>query len=534
MFIITLVKNAMSKRERIAFLVAFIILIVSFIATGVFTVKENSTYVPVSGGSYSEGIVGQPIMVNPILSKNQPDLDISALVYSPLSRLIASSEVGEEGRVYTIKLKEGLVWDDNQTLTSDDIIFTIKTIQNPDSRSPLEKNWRGISAERVSELQIVFKLPVPYSFFGQIMKNTPIIPRHIFSAIPVENFRLSSYSLRPVGSGPYMIKKIDQRRDGFITEYQLVPNPLYEGEAPFISNFFFKFYESEDDLFKNFRLREVNGFGSLTPLRENFTSVGNIKLEKIPMSRYYAIFLNPINNPSLKDSKIRDALNLSIDKKELTKLFGENNAFPINSPLVPLSKDDENNFENKHNQETARNLLEKSKEKNLKINLIVPNTKTFKTIGEFIKNSWTGIGVQEVTVLPVDPDAIFDNAIKTRNYEAVLFGNVLENPIDLFPFWHSSQRLSPGLNLSFYQNTAVDKLIEKIHQTKDDQERKVLTQETSSLIEEDVPAIFLFTEPYFYIHSKKLEGMNIQFISKPSDRFSNVANWSVVRARVLK
>ncbi len=533
MSIASLLKNAMSSKERVAFGIASTALIVSAIATGVFSVKENSSYVPVRGGSFSEGIIGQPVMVNPILSKNQADRDISSLVYSPLSKLVSSSETDPDQRVYTVKLKEGLLWDDGKPLTSDDVIFTIKTIQNPDARSPFEKNWRGISVERSSELQVVFTLPVPYSFFSEILYKTPIIPRHIFSAIPVENYRLSLYSLKPVGSGPYKVKKIDQRRDGFITEYQLVPNPNYAGDPPFITNFYFKFYETENDLFKDLRLREINGFGSLSPLDKRFENVGNVKLEKIPMSRYYAIFFNPINNPSLKNKSVRKALDLAIDKNELVKILGDGNAFPINSPLVPLLKE-KNTFENKYNQETARNLLEKAKVTNLSINLIVPNTDTFKAIGEFIKNAWTGIGMTGVTITPVDPDAIFDNAIKTRTYEAILFGNALENPLDFFPFWHSSQRLSPGLNLSFYQNIDVDKLIEKIQETRDETERENLANQAASLIENDVPAVFLYTEPYFYLRSEKLQGMNTNLITAPSDRFLNVQNWSVIMARVLK
>jgi len=534
MYIIALLKKIMSPKERMTFLVAFALLVISFLATSVFSIEENSVFVPVRGGSYSEGIIGQPIMINPILSKNQADIDISALVYSPLSRLVASSETSDEGRTYTIKLKEGLTWDDGQPLTSDDVAFTIKTIQNPDSRSPLEKNWHGISVTRASELQIIFKLPTQYSFFSEIIKRTPIIPQHIFSVIPVENFRLSSYSLKPVGSGPYMIKKINQRRDGFITQYQLVPNSLYAGDAPFISNFFFKFYENKDDLLKGLRLREVNGFGDLSPLEDEFIKIGNTKLEKIPMSRYYAIFINSINNPALKDNNVRAALNLAIDKTALIKLLGEGNASAINGPLVPLGQENNNIFQNKYDQERARGILEKAKATNIKITLVVPDTEIFKKIGDFIKNSWTGIGVQDVTILPVDVSVIFENAVKTRNYEAILFGNVLENPIDLFPFWHSSQRPSPGLNLSFYQNLNVDKLIEKVHQTTDESERINLAKQASLIIENDVQALFLFTEPYFYIHSEKLEGINASFISVPSDRFLNVQNWSVTRARILK
>jgi len=155
-------------------------------------VQENTIFVPVQGGAYREGVVGQPTAVNPIISNNPIDQDIGVLLYSRLNDLTASISVEDDGKVYVAKLKEGLVWDDGSLLTSDDVVFTMRTVQNPEVNSPIYKNWQGVLVERISELQIKFTLPAPYVFFENNIKRLPVIPKHIFNAIPISNLRLSS------------------------------------------------------------------------------------------------------------------------------------------------------------------------------------------------------------------------------------------------------------------------------------------------------------------------------------------------------
>ena len=53
-----------------------------------------------------------------------------------------------------------------------------------------------------------------------------------------------------------------------------------------------------------------------------------------------------------------------------------------------------------------------------------------------------------------------NDTVDNRGYEALLFGNILGPSSDLYSFWDSSERFSPGLNLATYDNPAVDGLIE--------------------------------------------------------------------------
>jgi ABC-type transport system substrate-binding protein len=116
----------------------------------------------------------------------------------------------------------------------------------------------------------------------------------------------------------------------------------------------------------------------------------------------------------------------------------------------------------------------------------------------------------------------------------LIFGNILENPKDVFPFWHSSQKIYPGLNLALYQNSKADGIIESVRQTTDEAKQEDLLSQAQKIIANDVPAAFLFSLPYTYIHSNDLGGLTDGFLTNPANRFSNISDWYVATIKVIK
>ena len=113
----------LSHKEKITVNILILVVIVSLIATIVGFYYYLTKPVPIPGGDYSEGIVGQPRYINPILSQgNDADQDLCALVYSGLFKhdgdgkivpdLAESYETGKNGLTYTIKLKKDVKWQD--------------------------------------------------------------------------------------------------------------------------------------------------------------------------------------------------------------------------------------------------------------------------------------------------------------------------------------------------------------------------------------------------------------------------------------
>ncbi len=529
MKLIKIILRSFTKQELLISGLLLVVMAASIFVRGALAFRENTSYLPTVGGVFREGETSQPIAINPIISENQADLDISALVYSPLDELISSVEVGSEGREYSVKLKENLKWSDGEPLTSDDVKFTVETIQSPEVKSPLSKTWQGIITERVSELKVKFTLPSPYAFFENNLKRLRIIPKHIFGAVPAANLWLSNYNIEPVGSGPYKFESFNKKKNGFITDYNLTINQNYAGPQPYVKNFTFRFYPSEQKLIEAFKRREIDGFGALAPL-DFETKDLKAQVRTIAMPRYYAVFYNPKSTSWLKNKEFRSILDEAIDKQKLAETATGKWGQPIAGPDLEPAKTSSVDIVNL----TSRLAKLNKDDEPISITITIPDVPFIKKTAEFIKNSWLAIGVPDVKIKSLDRNEFFTEVIRERNYEAVIFGNVLENALDLFPFWHSSQRFYPNLNLSFYDNKTADNLMEEIRHASDKSKRQELFKELVSTIKDSKPATFLYTLPYVYLTSDALKGFQIKNnqILMPADRFNQISSWYVKEVRV--
>ena len=74
-----------SAKERMTVLSLALLVAVSLVATVIGVYYSLTKPVPVPGGDYSEGIIGQPMYVNPVLAAgNEADADMARLIYSGL------------------------------------------------------------------------------------------------------------------------------------------------------------------------------------------------------------------------------------------------------------------------------------------------------------------------------------------------------------------------------------------------------------------------------------------------------------------
>lgn len=542
-----------SRNERRVFISACLIFIISFIFIALNFFYQDTGLVPVSGGQYIEGSVGQPSFINPVLAdNNNSDGDLTELIFNNILDLSENYKTDESGRVWNIRLKEGLLWDDGQPITSDDVIFTLKAIQDPDSRSPLSSVWREVSVERVSEREVKLTLPEAYAFFKSNIKSLKIIPKHIFALIPAANFRLSDFNLEPVGSGPFKFLSFKKERSGFISEYQIIRNEKYSGQKPYLGKIIFKFYQNKEELIKAFNSGVISGFGGLDEEDISKINISHQAFE-IRMPRYYAVFFNPYSQDILKDKNVRLALNYATDKEKLVNDVFGGRAIPADGPLVlGMSGYDASAYPEKiFSLDKAGSVLEADgfkmnaegiREKNingqsqkLEFNLVVPQIPFLVKTANLIKDDWLKVGVKlNLDIRSVQE--VNDEIIKTRNYQMITFGNIFENvdSPDLYSFWHSAERFYPGLNLALYENKTVDALIEAIRKDPNDTRRQAELSNLQSLIAQDYPAVFLFSPHYLYVAKNYLEGFDDEFISSASQRFQNIEKWYVKTARVFK
>jgi peptide/nickel transport system substrate-binding protein len=165
----------------------------------------------------------------------------------------------------------------------------------------------------------------------------------------------------------------------------------------------------------------------------------------------------------------------------------------------------------------------------LEFTLTTVNQNESIQIAKELQKEWQQIGAK-VNINAVDPKAIAD-IIQNRDYEVLLYGQILGMDPDPFPFWHSSQTSFPGLNLTSLNNTTIDKLLNDARKTSNDNDRAAKYGEFQTLLAEEIPAIFLFNPTYTYPQNKKIKGFNTSKIITPSNRFSEISSWFIKTKR---
>jgi peptide/nickel transport system substrate-binding protein len=548
---------ALTKKERITFVLALAGTVVSFAVVVGLIIAQTTRAVPAAGGEYTEGMLGQPEYINPVIASSQTDLDLVKMVYSNLSDISDSITPAADLKTWDVRLKQGLTWQDGQQLTSDDVVFTVDSIQNPDANSPLYQSWQGVTVNRVSELEVQFTLVNPYAFFGDTLNNLYILPKHLFAETPPGNWHLSDYNLKPVGSGPYQFVSYNKNSDGFISSYQLAAwNGTIEAH-PLIQNFNFDFFSDENALMQSFNNGTIDGFGNVSPadiakiIRPDNTFAW-------PTSAYYAVFFNQSVNLGLQDPAVRQALSVALDRNALVGAALGGNGTPEYGP-VPQGAANYNSAvstgasvsSTTSSVALAENLLDNAgwtvgssspfRSKTIKgvvvplvVNLTVPQIDFLTNTANYLQNAWQAIGVQ-VNITPDSSNDIVNNLIPARNYESLLFGNVLGPSSDLYSFWDSSQDFAPGLNLSLYNNSTVNLFIERARQNPNSASSSQELATAQADIVADYPAIFLYSPDYVYVTNKNVQGISTStLLIDPSDRFRAIESWYLNTARVLK
>ncbi|MCH7604556.1 hypothetical protein IID24_00975 [Patescibacteria group bacterium] len=149
---------------------------------------------------------------------------------------------------------------------------------------------------------------------------------------------------------------------------------------------------------------------------------------------------------------------------------------------------------------------------------------------QLLKEQWEAFGV-EVDVMAYPAGELEKDVLKPRDYQTLLFGEILGTIPDPFPFWHSSQIQDPGLNLSSLEDDDADKLLEKARKEGDLEVRAKQYAELQDIILAAIPALFLYDMNYTYFVSTKVWGITEQVIADPSKRFVTITEWYIKTER---
>jgi peptide/nickel transport system substrate-binding protein len=507
---------------------------IALIAAVVIGVHHFTAAVPTSGGTFTEGTVGQLQIVNPVLATSEIDKQVSRLVFSPLRDLTATSSVtfSKTQQVWHVSLKPDAEWADGKPITAADVLFTVHAIQDPQSNSPLASSWESVSVDRTSDHDLTFTAPASYGYFKDTLDALAPVPLHVYQGLSYAAWADGDHALTPVGSGPFQFKKKTLQND-MVTEYHLAAATTTTGQKPYIQEFVWKFFATNDDLAKSFDRGAIDGMVLLDPDAQSQVHAPHTTTN-FTLQNYYAVFANPSKNEALRDIQVRQALQNALHKDDVLKLvpgatwFLDNASATPDEPaklLAAAGWQQENGGWYKHGAKGATTQLT--------LTLTVPDITFLKHTADYVAQQWQASGIPTQTnIVPVA--TLMSDAIPNRTYELLLFGNIVSPPDDLFPFWHSSQRFHPGLNLALYSSKQVDTIVEQIRSASNASDRDRLFTQAKARLAADLPAIFLYETPYTYVTASRVHGVTGGTIVESSDRFNTVQQWYVKTHRMWR
>ncbi len=554
-----------SYKERFAFSIFVVLMIVSVFGLLFALDTRFMVETPRTGSSFTEGTVGFPRFINPLLASSDTDRDLTALVYSGLMRvgedgglipdLASSYTISDDGKTYIFTLKDNLLWQDHTQVTADDVVFTIQKAQDPALRSPRRANWEGVSAEAIDPLTVRFSLSQAYTPF---LQNTTmgILPKHIWGDVSSEQFSFSRYNIEPVGTGPYEVKSVTRDRGGIPEYYDLKAFSEFALGEPYITHIRFFFFSNEKDLLSGLAQKKIESVNSMEASIASELSQKGENVLTSPLPRVFGVFFNQSHAAVFTDRSAREALSTAVDREVLIGSILSGYGTPLYGPLPPgtLGFVPENNIEeaatSTNRIEEARAMLEdggweyneesgvfeKTINKELTPLSFAISTSAvpeLKEAAQALKTTWEALGAH-VEVKVFDTGNLDQTVIRPRDYDALLFGEIIARDSDPFAFWHSSQRLDPGLNISLYTNSSVDKILEEARVTLDDNERAEMYASFADKVAADSPAVFLYAPDFLYLIPDRIKGVELTSIAIPSDRFTNIYKWYINTQKIWK
>lgn len=548
--------RALGTRERI--LVALITLVASgalLFWFGAIYIASTKT-VPEAGGEYVEGLASQPRYINPILSQtSEADADLVQLIYGSLfahdaegkliQRFTENYSVSEDGKTYTVSLKPGIKWHNGEEVTADDVLFTVQAIQDPAYKSPLRSNWSSVEVATVDRYTLTFTLKKAY--FGFLENLTVgILPKHIWEGITPDNFLLADYNLAPIGSGPYRFYDSDRDSNGNILSYELRAFGEYVEGAPYVNKITFHFYPDETSLIDAYNRHEVMGMNSIMP--ENLSRVEERKsarIHELSIPRIFAVFFNTTKNAALAHDEVREALSRATDRQAIIDEVLAGKGMPAYSAFLPFMKGYADTGLPTFDPDYANRLLDENgwqrgedgiRSKNgtpLAFELMTPEWPELSRTADVLKAQWERAGAR-VTVTVLGAVNLQQNAIRPREYQALLFGEAAMIDSDPYSFWHSSQKRDPGLNLALFDNKEADDVLSTAREEMDEGKRLEKYRSLQMILAKENPAVFLYSPTYLYVVGNVVQGIDLKNIDAPAYRFSDVRNWYIDTTRVRK
>ena len=415
------------------------------------------------------GIDGDPTNnVNATTASGRYDLMATKAMFSPLFLLNADGSIeyylatdieeSEDNLSYTVKLREGVKWHDGEDFNADDVVFTYDTIvkvPTANGHDALQFDGSPLVTEKIDEYTVKFTLPHPIPYALDILSQERfIIPEHVWAG--EEEFNINPKNANPIGTGPY---KFESYSEG--DNMTFVKNEDYFLGEPNIDKVVYKIVLDANAALIALQNGELD---ALSILPTDVEKLDSSKFSVYPYTENRIGYLSFVVYRENMDNKdFRKAVLYAINKEDLiTSVYVSEdyarNAHSFLPENSTFSTDDVEHYG--IDLDKSKEYLDKSGVKNPKVRLAyIANNSAQETQSILIQANLNAAGI-ECELVPLDPGAMYNNALypKTADFDLFLGGFIM----GIDPDNYATLYVSDGAaNFSGTQNAEIDELFAK-------------------------------------------------------------------------
>lgn len=490
---------------------------------------------------------------NPMYSFSVTEGAVSELLYLPLVKhewnetaksivpvkYLASDYQWVNKTTLKIVMRTNVYWSDSQPLAFQDVTFSLISYSDPAANTKFYGFFDNYYTDEEGKIigdktfEVVNDSTLIIKFREDSNPNLldidfPLIPEHIFGNIPPEELMKAPQNQKPVTSGAYKLKSwvnnssllLEPVTDHFlnsdneavsieflvISDYQARLLKLKQGEVDFIQDIL-----PED-------VAEVNSY--------DFAHTEVIKGRDYDYIGWNNIDPKAINEGSIKpnkffgDKKVREALSLAINRKQILEDYLKGNGLLSNGPVTPIVFDSYIEDADLYNPDRSKELLaeagwkdndndgllDKNGEKfSFDLN-VVSQSKRKAYIAEIVKANLSKVGI-EVNIKNMEYNNYVDN-LMGKQFDSWVGGWYIPLPIELKVYWGSDFKQA-HLNFAGYQSLATDNLLNELYTHSLFSPPKHILQEIQEAVYKDHPFTFLFWVDQVFGVNNRVSGVDI-------------------------
>ncbi|CAN5499212.1 peptide ABC transporter substrate-binding protein [soil metagenome] len=498
--------------------------------------QAPGTMNPVISSMLAKSLI-QNMIARPITAYD-PDWKLVCLICVELpnldkktARLVTLAD-GKQGIEVDIALKP-MKWGDGTPVTAKDIAFTLEVGRHPLSGVASSEGYKRVVKFDIKD-DLNFTVTTDRVTFDYQSFDFQILPAHlekpIFDANPAEYRTKTTYdtnSTNPgLAFGPYRIVELVPGN-----RIVLEQNPTWNGEKPHFKRLVIKIIENTAALEANLLSGNVDYIlGELGLSLDQALAFEKRHKDKYnviykPALIYEHIDIN-LDNPLLKDRRVRQAILMAIDRKAISdKLFEGKQPVAHGgiSPLDPMYSPDTRQYA--YDPAGAKKLLDEAGFATIKSGFRTNDAgerfsieigtsagnKIREQVAQVIQSQLRQVGIE--LRLKAEPPRIFFEGLGKRTFNALALYAWVGRPQGVPRSTLHSEEIPTakngwsGQNYPGYANPAMDKALDAAERELDEGKRRRLFADIQRIYAEDLPVLPMFFRVDPFVIPKALKGV---------------------------